>query len=943
MEGSKTYTIDERTTMLRVPDLKPDEEPFDPDREYQIHPKIQQSNHMLRIGGGDDALAKDGAMLSGLAHDGAWKRPASPEESQELQAIRQRNATFDDATVRSALTDLHESGDDFERKLSELPGRQANDIGKFTDSFLKEQRENLASQMTNDQQKRHFELGFGAFSGETLVRSKAMREEKTRSWQSEVTERQNQVFLNRALRTDAVFNDEVQTGFRNMYLLNVDNLHADLPEAERKAKIDAANSDFCKQVLDKRLELDPARMRTMLDAPAVRRVLGDEVMKAYETKAALAVRTDEIGTLSKNWVDSGIEPGEAERMVFKLYPDKNERGFAFEQYQNLREKASREVVTQNLLHIDKTWREVRESGVGDNPRLGVLRHTDPELASHMEKALLDQRKNGGAPAKPDYALLLKLTDDFDPRRSAENLRDRQQLLDVYGKLGGTESPEFSTYLRTFLGKSTPEDASRLDSLRLARDIATADRDGDIPDSDMSKYLHQFSENSRIFMDRNGYKELDYSEKSLLARKTMDDMGWGKADKVEGNNGQTPSSADDLPDVIGPVKTDDGDRQNDKGRQNRLPDAIEGDFNGTGKTAYIYQRDDGTDIVEFPEDAGQNDAAKSERQSTVMEQSVPAKRDPRSVVQRNPMPSGHDSVDVFEREAAVTRQNWERLKAENPSARNVGNIEYFLSPSYRSLLSVDGTNATGDNLKQTAPGEIEFVDNPFKTPEGRKQLDNFEKSGQGGGKLKGAVDWIRGAIKLPSRKDIGFTEATEKGEKVITAGTRALLDPHGNWGTMENIQDPKIVGYLNSFFRNEGEKYGFPSTMQVKPHDNGKSLVYEWKNEDGSKMRMFQSARPSFVFDIQTPGMNYNAQERDWGFVYKDSFAKSPIDKKAKTIFHEFIHQQKQIHEHGVIKYWSKYAIDFITKGYGTMPFEEEARDLDKQFENFIFKRKYQDK
>lgn len=77
--------------MLRVPDLQPGDESFNPDGGYAMHPKIRRSDHTLHIGGGEDSVAKDGAILSGIARDEAWRRPAGPEESLELQAIRDRN------------------------------------------------------------------------------------------------------------------------------------------------------------------------------------------------------------------------------------------------------------------------------------------------------------------------------------------------------------------------------------------------------------------------------------------------------------------------------------------------------------------------------------------------------------------------------------------------------------------------------------------------------------------------------------------------------------------------------------------------------------------------------------------------------------------------------------------------------------------------------------
>lgn len=510
--------------MLRIPDIK--SEAFDPAREYAMHSRIQPADHVLRIGGGSRAEA--GAIPVGATAEAPDDGASAQEERQMLEAIHRRNEVFDDAMVRSVLTDLHERGVEFETSLANLPARQAHEIDGMTETFLREQRESLRQQLTSDSQKRRFELGFEAFANETVARSGTVREEKTRLWQAEVTERQNRVFLGRALRLENLFDDLAQTLYRDMYLLNVDNLHADLPGKERSARLDQANREFCAAVLDKRLETDPARLRTMLGAPGVRRVLGDEAVNEYEKRAVAAARDDEMRERSRGWCDAGMEPADAERRAAGLYADTGERDAALNHYWERREKAGRKEVAKHLLAIEQAWRGALGGDVGDNPRLDALHRTDPELAAHMERALWKRRGNGGAAERPDYAFLLALTEDFDPRKAAEELRDRQLLLEVCDRLGGTESPVFAAYLRLFFGDSTPEDAERLDSLRLARDIAGAESGGDVSDDDMSRFLDLFFENVRVFMDRNGYKELERSEKVALAEKTMAAMGRARA-------------------------------------------------------------------------------------------------------------------------------------------------------------------------------------------------------------------------------------------------------------------------------------------------------------------------------------------------------------------------------------------------------------------------------
>ncbi len=508
--------------MLRVPETRNGEEQFEAESGYAMHPGIQPSDHFLRTKNSGGALAGDGALLAGGLSEAA---PAERAGNRELEAIHRRNAVFDDAAVRDALTDLHERGDELERELFELPHREAGAIGKRAETFLEQQHADLSSKLTTERQKKLFELAFAVFSADVLVWSKAMREAKTRAYQAEVTERQNKVFLRQALRPENLFDDAAQTMYRDMCLLNLDNLYAEAPEAERRVCLDEASREFCRQVLDKRLETDPARMRTMLDAPAVRRVFGDDALARYEERAAAAIRGDDLRAAAESWFSGGLEPDEARRAAAARFSDEKERKTAIEHYRDRREAAGRGEAENNLLEIDTAWGEIVAEGLAGGARLAALRHTDPDLAEHFERQYFELRRRGGAPARPDYAHLLKLADAFDPRRAAETLRDRKKLLEIREKLGGADSPAFSLYARLFLGRSTPADTSLLDGLRQARSLAETIRGDAIPEAEMADYLRSYCDSARIFAERHGYKELDHSERAELARRAVEECGW----------------------------------------------------------------------------------------------------------------------------------------------------------------------------------------------------------------------------------------------------------------------------------------------------------------------------------------------------------------------------------------------------------------------------------
>ncbi len=490
--------------MLKVPDL-PDAGEFpDPDLPYRAHPLVRPAEHFLAVGG----------TVGGA--DGG-RRPTDPR----LRAIRQRNAASDDASVRNPLTDLPAGGREFEKRLAGLAPAEAAGIGRTAEEFLRGQERELAASLANDSQRRLFAHAFGAFSAALLGRADAIRDAQTKAFLAEVCERQNRAFLDLALRPESLFDDRIQTVYRDMCLLNVDNLSADLPEAERNARLDAAQREFCREILDRRLELDPARMRSMLDAPAIRRVLGGEALAGYEEKAAAAMREDERRAAAAGWLAEGLDPAGARRAAGERFPDPDARRRALGFYREIREREGREALTGEILEMDRTWREVKSGRAGDNPRLDALRRSDPELAAFMEERLAAWRAAGGRPAGADLAYLLELTDDFDPGEAIEALRGRDALFELFRRLGEATGPECSLYLRLVSGKSTPEDAGRLADLRLARVVmrAAEAEEKEPGENSLAEYLACFSDSLRIRTARAG-GELDRSEKLEVAREFL---------------------------------------------------------------------------------------------------------------------------------------------------------------------------------------------------------------------------------------------------------------------------------------------------------------------------------------------------------------------------------------------------------------------------------------
>ncbi len=169
------------------------------------------------------------------------------------------------------------------------------------------------------------------------------------------------------------------------------------------------------------------------------------------------------------------------------------------------------------------------------------------------------------------------------------------------------------------------------------------------------------------------------------------------------------------------------------------------------------------------------------------------------------------------------------------------------------------------------------------------------------------------------------------------GTRSLVDPHGDWGSLANLQHAKIVESLNLFFAREGVGIGLPHGLMVRNHPNGKSLIYEWLGPDGQYIGMQQSARSSWWFTgLSRNGRAYAAQERDWGFVIPHArFNTLPWHYKASIAMHEFWHQSQQMMDRGALRYWYCYLSQFLTKGYDNIDGECEAHLVTAVFESFL--------
>lgn len=500
--------------MLKVPDLKPGQEPFDPDFEYHMHPGIQTSDHHLAIG--EDARRADsdddsGAILMGMRDQtggGLRNRRADPE----YQAAALAREILDRAVVKDAVTSLHLEDDVQMNGLAAYSGLKICDIVKDQEKFLHAQESKYAAAFADDRQRRMFQHMTREYFAHALVRARALRNRKVREYQIEVIERQNAEFAERALRPENVFNDVAQTAYRDMILFNLDTLYSDLSDAERKEKLDSASLAFYRKVMDRRLEQNPERLQTMLDAPAVRRVLGKELSEEYGQRTAKAIRDDHIRAEAAKWLAEDLNPSAARLEADAVFPDPAERSVAWEHYSHNRHLDNQKIYLTHILNIDQTWRMLAEEDYRREAIPAWVLRNDPPLLEFLLKQLAAKERAGGTGSEPDYGYFMDFVASYNPHRMSERLRDDKELYSFVDMLGGPDSPVFQTSLRLLLGKLTEADEALLRDMRQACERFSL---SGIEESSCNTFLSRFFCARRIRMAREEITELTDAETTEL--------------------------------------------------------------------------------------------------------------------------------------------------------------------------------------------------------------------------------------------------------------------------------------------------------------------------------------------------------------------------------------------------------------------------------------------
>lgn len=513
--------------MLKVPELKPGQEPFDPDFEYHMHPGIKSTDHFLpaaRDGEAETSLEDSGAILMGMRNQlGENARRKRRKANRHYPEERELGATLDHIVVKDAITTLHREGDEQMRLLSSYEGIRICDIVPDQQRFLNEQADKYKALFSDDRQKHLFKIMTRDYFEQALHAARLLRNRKIRHYQTEAIERQNREFVERALRPESVFDDQLQTAYRDMILFNLENLYADLPPTDRNARLDEASNAFYRKIIDKRLELDPARLRPILDSAAIRRVLGKRDIAYYEDRIRQALRDDELEVLARDWVKSDLNPLAAKLEADGVVTNPDERAIVMEHYRYWRYNDNQKRYLTIILNAENAWREI-EQGYHRRESLPLwVRRGNPYLRRFLLAMLSDRERGGGLFSEPDYPAFLDFPAGFDPFETSESIRNEEELYSLAEKLGGLKGEPFQIVVRILLGKKSDADTLFIRDLEYARRFFTSAR---LVEDDESRaeyeqlFLICFVRERKVKMERESLTRLYESELLELAEKCL---------------------------------------------------------------------------------------------------------------------------------------------------------------------------------------------------------------------------------------------------------------------------------------------------------------------------------------------------------------------------------------------------------------------------------------
>ncbi len=490
--------------MLSVPELKPDQEPFNPDAFYPVHPSLKAGNHALPI-----ASAPFAPVAPATPEEGdSLSSPASLREEENAASTR----ALDHALVKEAITSLHLEDDSETEKLRAYAREQICDIVPDYARFVASQKDKYANLLKTNTQRHFFRQVASSYFARASERSYGIRNAVIRRFQKEVIEKQNQEFLARALRPENLMNDALQTQYRDMILHNLELLLPDAPADERRAALDAACRELYIKIMDKRLAVSPHSLEPILGSPAVKRVFSGDELRTYRESMRKAISSQLLSKKALLWVQDDVSPEEAKRMAGVKHADDDERKSLLRFFEQHRHTRNRKRFLQTILDLDNAWRALREAEYNPAAIPDWVKNGDSGLFECVVRTLAVHEKNGGLHPAPDYLDLIEFIKSFDPHAVADRFADAGTVYTFVDRLGGPDSAAFLAVLRLLLSKSTEADRNWFAGLASAYEGYCSEHDVVMDDEGerdrINSFVGMFDECRRLKLLRDEREELD---------------------------------------------------------------------------------------------------------------------------------------------------------------------------------------------------------------------------------------------------------------------------------------------------------------------------------------------------------------------------------------------------------------------------------------------------
>ncbi len=481
--------------MLQVPTLKPDQNPFDLNLTYPLHPSLSAGGHILSI--------------SPASLNAAPPTPDSvtADDNSDLMTL------LDHTLVKEAITNLHIEDDQKSQNLLAYSHSQICDIVPDYLRFIKAQRDKYNTRLKTNRQRHLFATIAQAYFDRAQSRAQTLRDKRIRQFRRETIKRQNEEFFARALRPENIMDDHLQSQYRDMILHNIEFLLADASPDDREAALADAGRELYGAIIDARLSRDPASVAPLLDSSAVQRVFPGDVLAAYRTTMENAILRGELEVKAGEWVAREVAVSDAKRMAVEQYADTETRAMLLDMFSRAKINSFRKQCLQILFSAEMAWNDIKAKGYDMESPSRVIRNGDQALWDCIMRLLAARERRGGGPQVPEYCFVLGFIEEFTPESAAKSLARKEKAYELIEKSGGFESSLYAALVRLLLGKLTPADRNWFDCLLHARDWYIGKNgmsEESVPEKDgkINRFINNCDTVRRLRLQKHDCEEMD---------------------------------------------------------------------------------------------------------------------------------------------------------------------------------------------------------------------------------------------------------------------------------------------------------------------------------------------------------------------------------------------------------------------------------------------------